>query len=59
MDSFISEIDIENVLEKLTVEEEKLDQAIATEQQEEIDTISFIRNKSSVSQSENAKKRRR
>lgn len=59
MDNLITEKDIENALEKLTVEEEKLDQAIATEQQEEIDTTSFIRNKSSISQSENAKKRRR
>lgn len=59
MDGLLSVKDIENALEKLTVEEEKLDQAIATEQQEEIDTTSFIRNKSSVSQSDHAKKRRR
>lgn len=54
-----SDREIESALEKLTIEEEKLEQEIATEIQEEKDTVSFLRNKSSVSQSENAKKRRR
>lgn len=59
MNSLASEKEIEHALEKLAIEEEKLDNAIATEQQEVEDTNSFIRNKSSVSQSSHAKKRRR
>lgn len=53
------EQDVENSLETLTVQEEKLDDAIAKEEQEIVDTASFIINKNSVSQSATAKKRRR
>lgn len=53
------EQDVENCLETLTIKEEKLDDAIVKEEQEVVDTASFIINKNSVSQSEAAKKRRR
>jgi hypothetical protein len=59
MESLVSEKEIETALEKLAIEEEKLDDAIATEQQEALDTTSFIRNKSSISQSTRARNRRR
>jgi hypothetical protein len=53
------EQDVENSLKTLTVQEEKLDDAIVKEEQEIVDTASFIINKNSVSQSATAKKRRR
>lgn len=59
MEKIIAEREVENALEKLALVEEKVDDAIAVAEQEEVDTKSFIRNKSSVSQSANAKKRRR
>lgn len=59
MDQLVSEREIEHALQKLALEEEKIEDAIAMVEQEELDTKSFIRNKSSVSQSANAKKRRR
>lgn len=59
MEKIIAEREVENALEKLALVEEKVDDAIAIAEQEEVDTKSFIRNKSSVSQSANAKKRRR
>lgn len=58
MEKIIAEREVENALEKLALVEEKVDDAIAIAEQEEVDTKSFIRNKSSVSQSANAKKRR-
>lgn len=57
--SIEQEQDVENCLETLTVKEEKLNDAIVKEEQEVVDTASFIINKNSVSQSEAAKKRRR
>lgn len=58
-DSIKEEQEIENALETLTVEEAKIDDAIAKEEQEVVDTASCILNKNSVSQSKHAKKRRR
>lgn len=57
--SIKEETEIENALETLTVEEGKINDAIAKEEQEIVDTASYILNKNSVSQSEHAKKRRR
>lgn len=59
MEKIVAERDVENALEKLALVEAKVEDAIAIAEQEEVDTKSFIRNKSSVSQSANAKKRRR